>query len=470
VTSDVSQAQPPVRLRQRALTAGVWALGAHGFDLAVSMISNLIMTRLLFPEAFGIVAAAAAPIVGLALVSDFGVNTVIVQSRRGEDDDFLRSAWVFQLLRGLLIWAILVAFCLVISIPAIHDRLPIESVYANHLFPPVTAMMGLGLVLTHVESTAVVLNHRRLNQKPIVLLGISSRILALPIMIAWAWVMPSVWALVGGSLIGGILRVIFSHTMVPGPRMALVWNRDHIREIVHFGKWIAVSSFASFISQQSDIILFGFLLPGSTLGIYAIAKLLGGAAEGVIDRLNGTLALPILGEVIRKDPENLRDRYYRFRLPIDGLAALFSGGLIATGYLVVGILYDPRYAEAGTMLQILAIGIALYPFHLIRSAFTATGDTHIVASVTIVQAMSLVACIAAGYAALGTFGAIAGVAIHRLFPSAVIMILAQKRNWISIWHELRIIPILIFGIVLGEVVVAAAKILGFGEIHHIWHR
>jgi len=428
------------------------------------------MTRLLFPEAFGIVAAAAAPIVGLALISDFGVNAVIVQSRRGEDDDFLRSAWVFQLLRGLLIWAILVAFCLVISIPAIHDRFPIESVYANHLFPPVTAMMGLGLVLTHAESTAVILNHRRLNQKPIVLLGMSSRILALPIMIAWAWVMPSVWAFVGGSLAGGMIRVILSHTMVPGPRMALVWKRDHIREIVHFGKWIAVSSFASFISQQSDVVLFGFLLPTSTLGIYAIAKLLGGAAEGVIDRLNSTLALPILGEVIRKDPGNLRDRYYGFRLPIDGLAALFSGGLIATGHLIVGILYDPRYAEAGTMLQILAIGIALYPFHLIRSAFTATGDTHVVASVTIVQAISLLVCISTGYTVFGTFGAIAGVAVHRLFPSAVIMFLAQKRNWLSIWHELRIIPIFIFGIILGEIVVATANILGFNEIHHIWHR
>lgn len=451
------------------MAAGMWTLGSHGFDLAASMVSNLIMTRLLFPEAYGIVAAAIAPIVGLALVSDFGVNTVIVQSRRGEDDDFLRSAWVCQLVRGVLMWAVLGASCVFISIPAIHDRLPVASVYANHLFPLVTVMMGLGLVLTHAESTAVVLNQRRLNQRPIVLLAVLSRIISLPVMIVWAWMIPSVWALVGGGLVGGIVRVILSHTVVPGPRMALKWKKDHIQEILHFGKWIAVSSFASFISQQSDVILFGFLLPGSTLGIYAIAKLLAGVAEGVIDRLNGTLALPILGEVIRKDPGNLRDRYYGFRLPIDGLAALFSGGLIATGHLVVGILYDARYAEAGAMLQILAIGIVLYPFHLIRSAFTATGDTHIVAGVTIVQGISLIACITAGYAALGTFGAIAGVAIHRLFPSAVIMVLAQKRNWLSIWHELRIIPIFIFGIILGEVVVAIAKVLGINGVHHFWH-
>ena len=59
------------------------------------------MTRLLFPEAYGLVAAASAPIVGLTLISDFGIHALIVQSPRGDQDDFLRSAWVFQFWRGI---------------------------------------------------------------------------------------------------------------------------------------------------------------------------------------------------------------------------------------------------------------------------------------------------------------------------------------------------------------------------------
>src|SRR5262249_50727400 len=144
--------------------------------------------------------------------------------------------------------------------------------------------------------------------------------------------------------------------------------------------------------------LFCVPLPTSALGIYSIAKLLAKTAEGLLDRLNSALTLPILGEVIRKDRGNLRNRYYRFRLPIDLAAALFSGALVVTGSLVVGILYDTRYSQAGLMLQILVIGTAIYPFDLIRSAFTLTGDTHVVASVTIVQAVSLILCMAIGYA------------------------------------------------------------------------
>jgi O-antigen/teichoic acid export membrane protein len=467
----MTQASPhEPSLRERALRAGVWTLGAHGFDLVVKLISNLVMTRLLFPEAFGMVAAATALTVGLGLISDFGVRAVIIQSSLGEQDDFLRSAWVFQLWRGFVLWIILAVLCALISTPAIHGLFPVDSVFADRSFPLITAAMGFAFVLSGAESTAAPLNLRRLNLKPIVLLDVSGRILPLPIMIIWASIVPSVWALVGGGLAGSILRLILSHAMVPGPRMALRWDKDHIHKIVHFGKWIAVSSMASFVSQQSDIILFGLLLPSSELGVYAIAKLLVNTAEGLLERLVASLALPILGEVIRKDRRNLRDRYYRFRLPIDLVAGLLAGVLLVTGNLIVAILYDPRYSQAGSVLQMLALGLAIYPFHLIRSAFTATGDTRIVAGVSIVQAASLIVCMVIGSAVFGTAGAIAGVAIHRLVPSAVIMFLARRRNWISVWHELRTIPIFIAGIIIGEGMLMLSKIFNITEIRHFWHQ
>ena len=132
--------------------------------------------------------------------------------------------------------------------------------------------------------------------------------------------------------------------------------------------------------------------------------------------------------MIRKDPRNVRNRYYRFRLPIDLASALLSGVLVTTGSFLVGLLYDVRYSEAGPMLQILAIGMAMYPLQIIRNAFAATGDSRTVAFGTVVQALSLIVCMMIGYVTFGTIGSIAGVAIHRLFPSAVIMFLAHERR------------------------------------------
>src|SRR5262249_6678398 len=153
-----------------------------------------------------------------------------------------------QLWRGIALWAVLVIFCALISVPPIHSLFPVDSVYAVSSFPLITAVLGTSLVLSGLESTAIFLNMRHLNLRPVILLDMASRVVPLPIMIVWASLMPSVWAIVGGGLAGGICRLILSHLVIPGPRMALQCNKDHLHEITRFGKWIAVSSFASFIS------------------------------------------------------------------------------------------------------------------------------------------------------------------------------------------------------------------------------
>ena len=155
------------------------------------------------------------------------------------------------------------------------------------------------------------------------------------------------WALVAGSLASSVVRLLLSHIVVPGPRMAIQWKTEHFQEILHFGKWITVSSIASFVTSQSDVIILGLLLPSSSLGIYFIAKMLVGTIEGLLERLQGTLSLPIFGEVLRQDPRNLRNRYYRFRLPLDLAAGFCSGFVFVAGALIINLLYDARYGDAG---------------------------------------------------------------------------------------------------------------------------
>ena len=251
--------------------------------------------------------------------------------------------------------------------------------------------------------------------------------------------------------------------------MGLSWDKDHWQEIVRVGKWIAVSSLVTIVSQQGEVILLGILVPGSALGLYSIAKVVLGLGEGILDRLNRPLALPVLGEVIRRNPQHLRDRYYRFRLPIDLAAGLLSGCLFAAGNFVVGFLYDARYDQAGLMVKILALGTLNYPFSIIGNAFTATGDTHINASISVLKAVALIGCSIIGYMEFGFLGAIGGVVLHRFIPTIAILFLARQRDWVSFWRELRIIPVFFVGLLLGKGVVLTASILGLENVHQFLH-
>lgn len=436
-------------LRQRTLRAGAWTIVSYSVELSSRLLTNLILTRLLFPDAFGIAAAATSLLVGLNLLSDFGVKTVIIQSPRGEDTDFLRSAWVFQSSRGVLLWLVLVAVSGLLRTSIVHSFLPASSVFSNSIFPAVISVLGLTLVLNGVESTAIPLNIRRLHFRPIVILDLISRLLPIPVMIAWAYAFPSVWAMVAGALVGSLLRLLLSHLIVPGPRMLLTWHKEHIKEVVTFGRWINLSSFSTFFGSQSDVIILGLLLPGPMLGIYYLAKSLRDAIETFLERLNDAMALPVLGEVIRNNPHHLRDRYYKFRLPIDLVASASAGFLFAAGDVMVNILYDPRYSEAGLMLRILSFGLLLYPLQVIRSAFTAIARANVVAWVSMLQAATLILCLSLGYYLWGPLGAIAGVAGNRIFPSIAWLILASRASWISPLKELRLALTYLAGFVLG---------------------
>jgi O-antigen/teichoic acid export membrane protein len=455
-------------LKKRILNASAWTLGTYGVENILRLVSSLVLSRLLFPEAFGLISASSSIIVAIALFSDLGIRAVIIQSPRGGKDDFLRSAWVFQILRGLLLWVILILICGIISIPILRNALPQGSAFANELFPVVTVALGFSLVLGGFESTAIFLNVRLMRFRPFAIVDIATKFVTIAVMIGWAMQFRSVWALVAGTLSSGAVRVVLSHTAVPGPRMAWHWNKDHFLEIIHFGKWISVSSIASFFSSQSAILILGILFSGAMLGVYSIARTLIGAVYGLVDKINSSLALSVLGEVVRERPTELKRSYYRFRLPIDMLSALAGGLIFATGPEIVGALYDPRYSQAGPMLQLQALALALYPFQLIRSAFTAIGQTYTVAAVSIIEAVSQVSFLILGYSAFGVLGAVAGIAVSGIVPSLAFLFLAHRQGWFSLWHELRIAPAFLAGALLGEIGLTLGRAVAPERLQHFF--
>ena len=143
--------------------------------------------------------------------------------------------------------------------------------------------------------------------------------------------------------------------------------------------------------------------------------------------------------------------------------------MLAAGNFVVSFLYDARYEQAGLMVQILALGTLNYPFSIIGNAFTATGDTHINASISALKAVALIGCSIIGYIEFGFLGAIGGVVLHRFIPTIAILLLARQRDWVSFWRELRIIPAFLVGLLLGKGALLTAAILGLENIHQFLH-
>jgi O-antigen/teichoic acid export membrane protein len=101
--------------------------------------------------------------------------------------------------------------------------------------------------------------------------------------------------------------------------------------------------------------------------------------------------------------------------PLLVLGALPVACLAAAGPALVELLYDPRYEEAGWMLQILAVGAWFQiPQASSGSAVLALGQPRALALSNGAKFVGLVVFLPLGYASFGVPGAIAGVAAAEL--------------------------------------------------------
>ena len=71
-------------VRARALRGSALTLISFGGSNLLRLASNLILTRLLFPEAFGLMALVSVVTVGLTLFADVGIAPSIAHSTRGD--------------------------------------------------------------------------------------------------------------------------------------------------------------------------------------------------------------------------------------------------------------------------------------------------------------------------------------------------------------------------------------------------
>src|SRR5690606_21477674 len=85
-----------VESRRRLGRASVWSVATYGGVQALRFVGNVVLWRLLFEEAFGIMALVNALLMALQMFSDIGIGPSIVQNQRGAEASFLNTAWTLQ--------------------------------------------------------------------------------------------------------------------------------------------------------------------------------------------------------------------------------------------------------------------------------------------------------------------------------------------------------------------------------------
>jgi len=423
-------------LKKRILRAGGWTLAGYFVSQIIRLGSNLVMTRLLAPEMFGIMAIATMVIHALNLFSDLGLRQSIVSSNRGHTAPFLNTVWTVQIVRGLIICS----GCLGLSYAVLYGQsnglFGRESTFSDPVLPGILAAVSINAVISGFESTKLLTASRNLSLGRMTVVDLTSQVIGLSAMIIHALQFPSIWALVTGAIISALARTALSHIAITGPSNNLHWNADCFREIFHFGKWIFISSVLGALLASGDRLLLGGIVSAETLGLYSIAFLIVNTAKTVFQKLMAFVIYPALSETARLQPQLLPEQYYRFRLPID-LVCLFSlGFLTIAAQELIQTLYDDRYKVAGDHLAVLSWTLFAARFGVSAQFYLAIGKPKLLTALTIAGVIFLYISVPLAFYYYGFWGALWAIAINPSLIIPLIFYFNYKNGILNLRKEL----------------------------------
>jgi len=341
------------RASSRSTPASLAQLAWHGSAItvlgqiasaAIRFGANLVITRLLLPEQFGLMALITVFLVGLHLFSDIGIGPSIIQSPRGEQQVFLDTAWTVQAVRGTMLW---LAACLL--------GWPLARFYGQPELVVLLPVAGLTALLGGLESTKLHVQSRRLSMLPVTLVDLVAQVASVLVMIGVALVWRSIWALVISGIASAFFRTVLSHAVLPGPGNRFAWDADSWRAMFAFGRWIFLSTALTFLATQSDRLLLGKLVTAGQLGLYAIAASLASMPLQVVQKLGQAVFFPVVATAMRQPGHNtraIRDSHRKLLLALVPAVALG----VAAAPAVVHLLYRPAYHAVGQLTTLLSIG------------------------------------------------------------------------------------------------------------------
>ncbi len=391
-------------LRDRTLTGGAILIVGEAYSNGLRLLSNLIMTRLLYPEAFGIMLVVNLVFAALQMLSDVGIRSAII-SREGElDRRFVNVAWTIMIIRGVVLGAIAAALA--------H---PIAVWYGQEQLFGLILLASLAPVISGFASPYPRVAERNVKLVRVTVWEGVSQTAALCITLAWLAIYPTIWALAAHGVLAALIMVVSSFLMFPSRGLRLEWDSPTVSELFHFGKWVVLGTALTFLGRQGDSLIVSRFLDFEMLGVFSIAISFAKLVEMLAERFSWSLLFPVYSEMKSNVADAFTRNTIKLRLAIYAICFPIVLFLSLGGRIFIDVLYDDRYDEAGWMLEVLALGMGWYVIAAtVNSLPLAYGDSRRHMWLQFYRVASVLVSMVVGGWLFGTVGLIWGIAVGQI--------------------------------------------------------
>ena len=347
-------------MKQKVIKGVIWSGLQNWGSQAISLLTFLVLARLLSPADFGLVALANTFLVFINIFVDSGFALALIQ-RHDIEEKHLNTAFWTQICLGF-------GF----SLFGYFNSHLIAEIFQK---PELTAILQWFSILFLINSLVTVqrvILKRKLAFKKIAIRAISGIFIGGIVGILLAISGFGVWSLVGQQLTFEIVGVIVFWSLSDWrPKLQFSWI--HFKDLFDFGISIFASKIITFFNEHTDNLLIGYFLGEVALGYYAVAYRILQVLTQLLVNTGNQVAFPVLAK-LQAEPKKLIRVFYKI-IKYAGLIAfpLLLGVIALAEELTINI-FGIKWTTSIPIMQVLACGAIVYLILVFnRSVFLAMG-------------------------------------------------------------------------------------------------
>src|ERR1700733_8654677 len=314
---------------------------SFGAQVVIKLGGSLILTRILRPEAYGIITILMSVTFVVELIADTNVTLFLIRDKKAEEPRYLNTAWTLQFGRAMLN-GIVLFFCA-----------PLISEYVYHT-PDLTNPLRFICVwyfAAGLQSMSFPIAIRRKRSRIIMYSELGATFLSSSFAVIYCYYSRNYWGLIYATVLQRATLTVMTHFFFPELRPKLQMDWAAAREILGFTKFTMPSSLITLALSQFDKIALLRLFDLNLLGIYGLAGNIAAPIESLISRISQMVLYPRCAHDFRADPDTYYIKYYTNNVKVFFSMLIVPAAIGGAARLLIAVLYDSRYALAGPILQ-----------------------------------------------------------------------------------------------------------------------
>ncbi len=246
-------------VRKKTLNATKWSSITEVTAKIVSPIINMILARILAPEAFGVLTTVTMVVSFAEVFVDSGFQKFLIQHEFKDDreqNEYTSVAFWTNLIFSLIIWIIIIVF-----------RDQIATLVGNEGLGNVLAIAGAMIPVHAIIGIQNCIIRKRLEFKKLFFVRIPAALVPLVVTLPLALLGFDYWSLVIGSMSGCVVRSILL-AIVGGYRPQIFFNGGQLKHMMKFGYITLLDGLVIWSTSWVDSLLITNTMTSYQLGLY----------------------------------------------------------------------------------------------------------------------------------------------------------------------------------------------------------